>query len=179
MKFEDFYNRLITENSKPRSYSCLMLDCSEFKKGLKAIQQQIDKDDLYDEEGFGMEKDPHITVLYGIHEQDPTLVKKELRLSPITYTLTKLSLFENDKYDVLKCSVKSKDLHKLNKECCDVLDFTNDYPDYIPHLTVAYLNPGMGKKYIKFKSDKFGEDYVANKFIFSDKDSNKTKWSIS
>lgn len=169
---------LLAENSKPRSYSCLMLDCTDFKKHLKVIQDGIQKEDLYDEEGYGLEKEPHITVLYGIHEQDPTTVKQSLHLIPVEYELTGLSLFENDKYDVLKCSVKSKDLKALNKQCCENLEFTNDYPDYIPHLTVAYLNPGAGKKYVKMKSEGFGKEYKSGKFIFSNKDSKKTNWSL-
>jgi len=156
-----------------------MLDCKDFKSSLKEIQKEINKEDLYDEEGYGLETDPHITVLYGIHEQDPKLVKKELELGTLSYKLTKLSLFENDKYDVLKCTVESKDLKKLNKQCCDKLEFTNDYPDYIPHLTVAYLNPGSGKKYVKMKSQGFGKEYKSGKFIFSNKDSEKTRWTIS
>jgi 2'-5' RNA ligase len=155
-----------------------MLDCKDFKNSLKEIQSVIKEEDLYDEEGYGLETEPHITVLYGIHEQDPKIVKKELDLAPVKYSLTKLSLFENEKYDVLKCSVDSKDLKKLNKQCCDRLEFTNDYPDYIPHLTIAYLNSGKGKEYVKMKSDSFSKEYKSGKFIFSNKDSKKTNWTV-
>lgn len=179
MEFDDLIKRVVfIENSKPRSYSCLMLDCKDFKNSLKEIQSVIKKEDLYDEEGYGLETEPHITVLYGIHEQDPKIVKKELDLAPVEYRLTNLSLFENEKYDVLKCSVDSKDLKKLNKQCCDRLEFTNDYPDYIPHLTIAYLNPGKGKEYVKMKSDSFSKEYKSGKFIFSNKDSKKTNWTV-
>lgn len=171
---------ILSENSAPRSYSCLMLDCSDLKKELKTIQSLIDEEDIYDEEeGHGLENDPHVTVLYGIHEQDPDAVKDQLELIPVVYELTKLSLFENEKYDVLKCSVESKDLHKLNKQCTENLEYTNSYPDYIPHMTVAYLLPGTGKKYLKIDSPIFGEEKTSNKFIFSNKDSEKTKWTIS
>jgi 2'-5' RNA ligase len=155
-----------------------MLDCEDFKNSLKEIQNQIDKEDLYNEEGYGLETEPHITVLYGIHEQDPVIVKQSLDLVPVEYELTGLSLFENEKYDVLKCTVESEDLKKLNKKCCELLEFTNDYPDYIPHLTVAYLNPGMGKKYLKMKSKGFGKLHKSGKFIFSDKESNKKHWTV-
>jgi 2'-5' RNA ligase len=179
MIFDKLYKELMLENSKPRSYSCLMLDCADFKSELKKIQDQIDKDDLYTEEkGFGLETEPHITALYGIHEQDPSVVKGLLELKPLKYELTKLSLFENDKYDVLKCSVKSPDLKKMNKQCCDNLEFSSDYPDYIPHLTVAYLKPGMGKKYTSLKSKGFNKEYTSGRYLFSNKDSKKTHWNI-
>lgn len=179
--FDELYEsyKLVTENSAPRSYSCLMLDCKTHKKELKAIQSNIDKADIYDdEEGHGLETEPHITVLYGIHEQDPEKVKKKLNLFPVTYTFTKLSLFENEKYDVLKCSVESDDLKELNKQCTDNLDYTNSYPDYIPHMTVAYLLPGTGKKYTSIKSPMFGDESTSNKFIFSNKDSDKVRWTL-
>jgi len=179
MKFEQLIKRIfLFENSKPRSYSCLMLDCEGFKNSLKEIQDQIDKEDLYSEEGYGLETEPHITVLYGIHEQDPANVKQSVDLTLVEYKLTKLSLFENEKFDVLKCSVESKDLKDINKQCCENLEYTNDYPDYIPHLTVAYLNPGAGKKYVKMKSKGFDKEYKSDKFIFSNKDSKKTHWTV-
>lgn len=167
------------ENSKPRSYSCLMLDCQNFKNYLKEIQNKINENDLYiEEDGYGFETEPHITVLYGIHESDSSVVKNLIKFKPLTYTLTKLSLFENEKYDVLKCSVKSSDLKKLNKECCKNLKFTSNFPDYIPHLTVCYLKPGMGSKYIKLKSESFEDKLTSGKFLFSDKDSKKSHWIV-
>ncbi len=173
------YVTLIEENSASRSYACLMLDCSNVKSKFKELQKDIDKDDLYtEEEGHGMETEPHITVLYGIHEQDSNKVKEELELTPVEYTLTGLSLFENDNYDVLKFTVKSTDLKKLNKQCTKNLEYTNSYPDYIPHMTVAYLKQGTGKKYIKLKNPLIGVTQRSDNFTFSTKESKKTKWKV-
>lgn len=58
------------------------------------------------------------------------------------------------------------------------LEFTNSYPDYIPHMTVAYLKPGMGKKYTKLKNPLIGVTQRAKEFTFSTKDSKKTKWKL-
>lgn len=183
MKLDSFdkYWDLLEENDAKRSYACLMLDCSDFKDQLKKIQSEIEFEDLYDEEpGHGMETEPHITVLYGIHDQDVDSVKEQLGdLSPCDYQLKGLSLFENDKFDVLKCTVDSADLRAMNKRCTDNLEYTNNYPDYVPHLTVAYVKPGTGKKYTKIKSDGFNVDRSSNKYIFSTKDSKKTKWTIT
>ncbi len=182
MKLDSFdkYWELLEENDAKRSYACLMLDCSDFKSELKRIQKEIPWEDVYDDEpGHRYENDPHITVLYGIHEQDSDVVKEQLGdITPCKYKLTGISLFENDKFDVVKCTVESSDLTKLNKHCTDTLEFTNDYPKYVPHLTIAYVKPGTGKKYTKIKSDEFGKEKESNKFTFSDKDSNKTKWVL-
>lgn len=184
--FSDYWDivyepKVLEENDASRSYACLMLDCSDFKPELQKIQSQIRPEDIYTkEEGHGLETDPHITVLYGIHDQDVNSVKDQLGdLSPCDYQLSGLSLFENTKFDVLKCSVKSVDLRAMNKRCTDNLEYTNDYPSYVPHLTVAYLLPGTGKKYTSIKSDKFKTDLSSGTYIFSTKDSKKTKWTVT
>ena len=178
MIFSEYFYKLLEENDAKRSYGCLMLDCSELGKKVEALQSNIEPEDIYEEDGHGLEKDAHITVLYGFHEQDGQVIKNSLEFSPIEYELTGLSLFENDDFDVLKFTVKSKDLKKLNKECSDTFENTNDYPDYIPHMTVAYLLPGTGKKYVKLKSPIIDKSFTSGKFIFSTKDSEKTKWKV-
>lgn len=130
--FSDYVS-LLEENAAKRSYACLMLDCSKTKAKFKELQKDIDKDDLYtEEEGHGLENDPHITVLYGIHEQDGKVVKAELELTTVEYTLTGLSLFENDKFDVLKFTVRSPDLKKLNKQCTKSLSSLTAIPTTFP-----------------------------------------------
>ena len=63
--------------------------------------------------------------------------------------LGKLSVFSNpgSPFDVLKVDVESPKLHRLNRSLRDGLEHQNDYPDYHPHLTVAYLKKGAGAKY--------------------------------
>lgn len=178
MLFKQYYE-LLMENSAVRSYSCLMLDCANLAKDVIALQLQINPDDVYnDEPGHGLERDFHITVLYGIHEQTPDVVYSALDLSPQKYKFTELSLFENEKYDVLKFSVDSKGLHTLNEQVCDRLYYTNSFPDYKPHCTVAYLKPGTGKNYTKIKSPILGKTYESDTFIFSSKNGDKVYWKV-
>ena len=69
---------------------------------LKKIQEKIDKKDIYEEEGdrsFGLEDEPHVTLLYGFHEEVTTDQIKKV-LDSLTYTWCKVhnvSLFENEK----------------------------------------------------------------------------------
>ena len=37
----------------------------------------------------------------------------------------------------------------MNTAIAKTFEYSNDHNKYIPHLTVAYLKPGAGKKYIK------------------------------
>ena len=178
MRFRDYF-KLLCEKAAKRSYACLMGDCPFLSDDIKKIQDQIEPDDIYDEEeGRGLEDEFHITVLYGLHENDADEIKSKLDLAPMSFELDGLSLFENEKFDVLKCGVKSADFKKANKQVSDEFEFTSDYPDYKPHLTVAYLQPGSGKKYLDIESSAFDKEHVCDKMMFSTKDSEKTHWTL-
>ena len=106
------------------------------------------KADETGKEDFGIETEPHITVLYGLTEHEPSAVAKIAAGSkPITVTLGKLSVFEQPDYDVLKVDVHGDDLRALNKEISK-LPNEQTHPEYTPHLTIAYLKKGEGKKYV-------------------------------
>ena len=92
-----------------------------------------------------------------------------------------MSLFENGKFDVLKFDVgytdkKSSFLHDCNEELTK-LPYKSDFPDYHPHMTVAYLKPGMGNKYVMaFKNEE--HEVYPNHIIFSEPDNTKTQIAI-
>ena len=170
---------LLCEGTAPRSFSCLMLDCSNLYQYVNDLHAEIDPDDIYDDEpGHGLEKETHVTCLYGIHTQSLKDIRDLIDLSSINYIIGNLSLFENDKFDVLKFDIESKDLHTLNKELCDKLEYTNKYTDYKPHITIAYLRPGTGGKYLRNTSNCLGKKFISNKYIFSDKLSNKIVFTV-
>jgi 2'-5' RNA ligase len=56
--------------------------------------------------------------------------------------------FFNKDYDVLKINVKSEKLKELNELTKSNLNYTSQYNDYKPHLTLAYLKKGKGLDYI-------------------------------
>ena len=170
---------LVLERAGTFSYSCLMLDLGFLSPDIAKIQRTIDPDSIYDKEaGFGLEHESHITIKYGIHETKPSEIFSKIKVKPVRFALTGLSLFENEKYDVLKLSVKSPDLHQMNAEVCKQFACTDTYPTYIPHCTVAYLDPGEGRRYIKMKSDMFNKEHVARTFIFSSSDGSKVWHSV-
>lgn len=130
-------------------YGCVML---YFKfPDQKKIHKLIQEDDIYTEEAdrsYGLEDEPHTTLLYGLHD---TVSLKDVKsvLDKFTYSTCELynaSLFDNDKYDVLKFDVRGPELKATNKALSE-FPFTSDYPDYHPHLTIGYIKKGLGKKY--------------------------------
>jgi len=121
------------------------------KDMLLSIANKIDKEDLFEEDDdTGIEEDSHVTVLYGVHDKQNFKVKALLgSVLQINGELVGLHIFENERYDVLVVKVESEDLKDLNKKLKDGLKYTNDYPEYKAHATVAYLKSGTGKKYVE------------------------------
>jgi hypothetical protein len=179
MKFQQLYD-FISENSVARSYACLMLDLDFLKKEILDLQENICPCEVYDSEpGHGLEDEPHITVLYGLHTQQLKPITDKITFKPVKFKIKNISLFENEKFDVLKLGIESTDLSDLNKELCKKFSFTNNFPNYIPHCTIAYLVPGAGHNYTKMKNELVGKEFTANRFIFSNKFSDKVYFRVS
>jgi len=122
------------------------------------IQDMINPDDIYEDEtddSYGLETQPHVTILYGLHDNVPT-EDVQKAIGNFEYGLCRLdnpSVFQNEKYDVLKYDVNyvtrgGAFLHKANNEL-KKLPYTSDFPEYNPHLTIAYLKPKTGGRYVK------------------------------
>lgn len=180
MKYVKLFEQFIGEKSGD-SYSsgCVMLyfDFPQMNK----IHDGIDSNDLYEEEGdrtFGLEDEPHCTLLYGLEDSVTVKQVKEI-LEQHTFGTCKVhnaSLFEND-YDVLKFDVKGDSLHACNKALCE-LPYNNQYPDYHPHMTIAYLKKGTGKKYCdRMKGHEY--ELVPTHAVFSQPDGTKNKIKIN
>jgi 2'-5' RNA ligase len=185
MKHIKLFDEFITEKSGDTySNGCVML-YFDFPK-INDIHSKIDKDDLYEEENdrtYGLEDEPHITLLYGLEKEVTPNQVKEI-LENFTFGPCKLynaSLFENE-YDVLKFDVGypikgEAFLHKCNT-ALRKLPYQNDYPDYHPHMTIGYLKKGTGKKYTEMLKD-LEYDLSPSYAVFSQPDGNKVKIKIA
>jgi hypothetical protein len=179
MTFNELY-KLIEESSAKRSYSCLMLDLGDYTDHILELHDQICPCDIYDAElGHGLETEFHCTVKYGIHaEYTPLEVFNTIDLVPSTIKFKELSLFKNEKYDVLKFDIISKDLNELNKQVSENLDCTDSFPVYHAHATVAYLKPGTGKHYLDMECELLGKTITSDRYIFSNPNSEKVMWVV-
>jgi len=119
------------------------------------VTREIDKFDLYIEEGekkgdwsYGIEDTPHITVKYGFEFDDPKSVIDCLKGEKGgSVEVNGIEIFEQDDYDVLVATVKSEALNRLHEKLTEELKVPDSYPEYKPHITIAYFKKGMAKEY--------------------------------
>lgn len=162
------------ETNEPHEFSSTQVNLPPaFRQAFHRAIMAIPEEDLAED---GREMEPHITVKYGLHDEQPdataTVLKGE---SPIEAKLGKLSLFKNDNFDVVKLDVDSPDLHRLNGAIAE-LPHTDTYPDYTPHMTLAYVKPGRGAKYEgKHVHGLSGKSVPFTHIVFSAKNRTKTR----
>lgn len=106
------------------------------------------KNDEDGKEDYGVETEPHVTALYGLLDHSPAQARALLEGNgPVEFTTGKMSIFENDEYDVLKVEISGPAIHAINAKLRGLPHFST-FPDYRPHMTLAYLKKGEGKKYV-------------------------------
>jgi 2'-5' RNA ligase len=162
------YNEFINEGEK-YEYGCAMLYLAAPE--ISKIQESINPQDL---QGKGLEDESHVTLLYGLHSDeiaDEDVMKICCKLVYPQVRLHNVSLFENPEFDVLKFDAESPALFEVNRKLVK-LPHTSNFPDYHPHATIAYLKPGMGKKYVKAFT---GQTFVVNPtdIVYSKPDGSK------
>lgn len=178
-------SHIILSLLEDHSYSCLMADVPEelTQKLLKWNKQHIPESVLYtEEEGHGREEIPHVTIKWGLLDDKPSKALKAIlsETKPFTATIGEVSLFENEKFDVVKLTIKSDGLHKLHKRIKEEIPNEDTYPTYKPHLTLAYVKKGEGKRFVG-KRPLRGEEstFEIKQLTFGSKDDTKKKLSLT
>lgn len=130
------------EKSGVRSFHSTQINlsdcCSEKDYNFYRLQQQIPADVIVEKED-----NPHVTVLYGIHN-DESYFKLLRLMKPGKFTIGNLSSFrnKNSESDVLIVEIDSPDLIELNSKFKQNCEFTSEFPNYKPHITLAYVKKG-------------------------------------
>jgi 2'-5' RNA ligase len=142
--------------SKNYQWGCVMVEVEI--KNWQEILNKIDDSDLYmpEDEHHGKQKEPHITILYGIDtsvsDDDIKNIFQNVRKEDFNIQVLDINLFENENYDVLKIEVEDKLLNEYFNQL-KKLPNHSDYPEYNAHVTIAYLKSGLGKKYVEKNPD--------------------------
>lgn len=126
------------------------------------------------EEEYGYEHTPHITLLYGLKEESDYFgIRRYLKeCGPFNISLGEVSAFRNPKvpYDVMICEIESPKLHEIHNEMKK--NFQNDYkfPEYKPHMTLAYIQKDAGKD-LEGPHEFKGKDFMITEVKWSHRDS--------
>lgn len=172
----NFKNWIICE-SEEHSYSCVLANFPNANSFISWSKKNIKKENLYTPED-GIETEPHVTCLYGLHTNNPVEISLSTKqVKQFSVTLGKISKFSNEKFDVIKIEVNGKELHNLNK-ILRKLPYTSNFDKYIAHCTLAYVKKGscddlIGDKYFKGKTIKIKE------LVFSSANGEKTTISLN
>ena len=101
--------------------------------------------------GEGLETRPHITVLYGLETEDVADVLPLLSAveSPIEAVVQGLEVFRPDgkDYDVLVHRVACPGAIRVHERLVGALAHVTTHPVYQPHLTLGYVQRGLGGQY--------------------------------
>lgn len=148
MKLIESYREILTENHK-NEYGCIMVVLPINKDKWGELLGKIDETHIYGKDGeYGRETEPHVTLKFGLHSNIPDSVIEDAisKMKPPCITMSNITSFTNDEFDVLKFDVDSPDLHGLNKIFSE-LPNSDSFPTYHPHSTIAYLKKDMAKQY--------------------------------
>ena len=172
MKFTSFKNWLFERKKTTIKYGCLMLgaDVPNWKERISIVN----KEDLYTkDDDYGYEKEPHVTIVYGFHEDeiDKEEIYQEMEnLKSVNVSIDTISIFECDDYDVVKFEVPITSEIKTYRKTFMKFPNTQTQSNYNPHMTIAYVKKGEGKKYSQ-KVKRFHVKF--NKALYSSPNHNK------
>jgi 2'-5' RNA ligase len=162
-----------TKSTGPFDYCSTQVNLpDDAAKAVREWAAKLIPDEVLAEQG--REAEPHITVLYGLHNDEPEAAQKVAAgFGSITVKLGEVDVFEADGYDVVFLDVKSPDLANLHEKLVE-LEHTKTHPEYHPHLTLAYVKSGEGAQFKGAKLETLDE-LTFDGFAFSDKEGNLTK----
>ena len=151
-------------------------DGSPAQVAIVAMQDNIPDSALA---GDGKDVDePHVTVRYGLKTKlTPKLRKFIESQSPFEAKLGATTSFppskNSDGAAPIIAPVISEDLHRMNKEIEEHGDFEpSSFPEYKPHVTVAYVKPEVAKFYEGMTGAE-GKTFPVDSIFVSDQDGDK------
>lgn len=175
------YIQFIKESSG-HQYGCVMIEIPV--NNWEEITKSIDPEDIYKEsesdDSHGIQDFPHLTILYGLHKEvTPEMVKSvfENYKGEIHVEIDGIGIFENEKFDVVKFNVKPDGALQELHDQLSKFPNSDQFPIYKPHITIAYVKKGTGKKYAKPEYKHTVKD--VSKIVYSMPDGNKIEFNYN
>jgi len=131
----------------------------------------------------GRELTPHVTIKYGFTDDNDTTVATLQAITqasgPIYLTIQGLRTFpEGDKGVPLVLDVDSPQLHALNSHISEVVECVDKFPDYIPHITLAYLTQEAAGLYLEESPPFVGKSVVCDTVEWTGSDDRRVSFSL-
>lgn len=163
----------INEGDSLMEYGCLMVDVSTTPSWKNIIESfEFKEDDIYrpDDEIYGIEENPHITIVYGFSNDingDEIIEKAKETLDGrgISGSTGEIKVFDSDDCDVLVFGVENKILNELNKYFVKNYNPKIFHKDYQSHITICYLKKGKGSEYKEKMNNRIS--YALKSFTYS------------
>lgn len=165
---------------KAYEFGCVMLEF-DFDES-KEIQKNIERTDIFEPENeqHGLETETHLTLLYGLHKEvtleEVESILKGFDFRNLKIEITGIGAFENEDFDVLKFDVKRTKVLEDIHNALSKLPNSDKYPEYNPHITIAYLKKGNVGKYTDENYKKKIENF--SHIIFSTPSGEKNRIEI-
>lgn len=150
---------------KSRNCYSVQIDLSGHIKSL-AIQMRHCISEL---DVMEAELQPHVTVCYGIQSNScPYKIRKIVEVfNSFNIKCGAIGIFENQCFDVVYISIQLNEiLNRLNKNL-SALPSIFEYDIYIPHITLAYVKKGAGKKYVTMENLLFDKEFNVKQIVIS------------
>lgn len=137
----------------------------------------------------GRETKPHVTVKFGFTDSSPETVEKlkglfsqhgpvKARLLGFEQFKTGYGKWDDSDGDVLHIKVWSPQLQELNRAVSEQFPCHDTYPDYKPHVTVAYLDPAVSSLYEGKTAPFLNQDILLDKVEWSGADGDREEWAV-
>lgn len=166
-----------------KKYTSFLLEKKNESKKFGYVKLQLDPvtiEEIYKMISFEdldskLLEDTHLTLLYGLHPKvTPEQVSEKLKnIEFSNVKLDNISIFNQGFREVLKFDVTGKNIIEANNALKE-LPNSSFFPDFNPHITIAYLKPGTSEKYLQQLKGKSFELKPTN-VLYKDADKNITK----
>jgi 2'-5' RNA ligase len=118
------------------------------KQVIEAGKKLIRDEDLA---GKGREGEPHVTLKYGVHENENALRRVLAEHKPFEATLGKIKIFpptdNSEGTAPVVAEINAPELKPLHEAIHKAVGAKEDDFDYKPHVTLAYVKPEAAMKY--------------------------------